>query len=240
MKPSAAPTRAPAVVVGHAPRRRRQGRLELLGRAAHRDAHPVLLDRDLADAGLLDDSDELADPLGARLVDAAGAEALVAARAPADRLQQRLGLLAEEREQQQLLLARGEAFRLVAQRLEVDRRLLLGRAAGAARRRAGRSGRSGRAGGRSGPRSARGARRRPSGSGSPRARAAAPASRGSGRSARRAAASRPPRGSRRARRAPRRAGRPRRARAGARRARRRGPAARRAPRRARRSAARAA
>ena len=109
-------------------RDRGQGRLELLGRAAHRDAHAGLLDRDLPDAGLLDDADDLADPLGARLVDAAGAQGLVAAGAPADRLQQRLRLVAEEREQEQLLLARGEPVGLVAERLEVDGRLFLRRA----------------------------------------------------------------------------------------------------------------
>ena len=75
-----------------------------LGGAAHADAHAVLLDRDLADPGLLDDAHDLADPLGACLVDTARAERLVAARALADRAQERLGLLAEEREQQQLLL----------------------------------------------------------------------------------------------------------------------------------------
>ena len=43
-------------------------------RAAHGNAHARLLDRHLADAGLLDDAHELADALRARLVDAAGGE----------------------------------------------------------------------------------------------------------------------------------------------------------------------
>ena len=47
-------------------------------------------------------------------------ERLVAAGALADRAQQRLGLFAEEREQEQLLLARGEPVRLRAQLVEVD------------------------------------------------------------------------------------------------------------------------
>ncbi len=53
---------------------------------------------------------------GARLADRVGA-----ARAAADRLQQRLGLVAEEREQQQLLLARGKALRPLSERFDVDR-----------------------------------------------------------------------------------------------------------------------
>ncbi len=88
------------------PRNRR-----LLG-SAYGDAHARLFDRDLADARLLDDADELSDPLGAGLIDPAGGERLVARRASADRAQQRLGVVAEEAEQQQLLFAGGEALGL--------------------------------------------------------------------------------------------------------------------------------
>src|SRR5205085_830083 len=77
-------------------------------------------DRDLADTRLLHDAHDLADALGSRAVDAAGGERLVTARALADRLEQRLGLLAEEREQQQLLLRGGDALGLFAKLLEVD------------------------------------------------------------------------------------------------------------------------
>ena len=96
---------------------------------------------DLGDAGLLDDPHDLADPLGPRLVDAAGEQRLLAARAAADRAQQRLGLVAEQREQEQLLLARGEPLGLVAHGVERDR--LVGRLPSPRderRRRAGRSG----------------------------------------------------------------------------------------------------
>ena len=86
----------------------------LLG-AAHRDAHAVVLDLDLGDAALLDDPHDLADPLGARLLDAAR-ERVLARVAAADRAQQRLRLLAEQREQDELLLARREAFRLLRAR----------------------------------------------------------------------------------------------------------------------------
>jgi len=83
-------------------------RLERLRRPADRDPHPALLDRHLPQAGLLDDPDDLPDSFRPSLVDAAGAEAVVTARPAPDRLEQRLGLVAEEREQEQLLLARGQ------------------------------------------------------------------------------------------------------------------------------------
>src|SRR5207237_10325178 len=111
-------------------RRGGEARLQRLRSSPDRDAHTRVLDRHLPHARLLDDADDLADALGPGLVDAAGGEALVPLRAPADRLQQRFGLVAEEREQEQLLLARGELLRLDAQLLEVDRLLLGGRTAG--------------------------------------------------------------------------------------------------------------
>ena len=102
---------------------RRLARDGLLG-APDRDARSLLLDRDLGDPGLLHDPHDLADPLGPRLVDAAAEQRFLAARAVADRAQERLGLVAEEREQEQLLLARGKTLRLVAHVVEVDRSLL--------------------------------------------------------------------------------------------------------------------
>jgi hypothetical protein len=53
-------------------------------------------------------SDELADPLGALGVDVADEERRLARVALADRLEQRLGLVAEHREQHEVLLGRGE------------------------------------------------------------------------------------------------------------------------------------
>src|SRR5207248_2143190 len=88
-----------------------------------------LFDRHLPYARLLDDADDLADPLGAGLVDAARAKALVPTGPAADRLQQRLGLLAEQRQQEQVLLARGEILGLLADRFQLGGRLLLGRSA---------------------------------------------------------------------------------------------------------------
>ena len=102
---------------------RRLARHRLLG-APDRDARSVLLDRDLGDPGVLDDAHDLADPLRSRLVDFPAEQRVVAARAVPDRLQERLGLLAEEREQEQLLFARGEPGRVVPDRVEVGRRLL--------------------------------------------------------------------------------------------------------------------
>ena len=104
---------------------RDRGRRGRLVAAPHGDAEVLLLDRHLGDTGLLDDPDDLADPLRPVLVDAAGGQPLVACGAAADRLEQRLGVVAEEREQQQLLLARGQPARLRAQLLERRRRLRL-------------------------------------------------------------------------------------------------------------------
>ncbi len=96
-----------------------------LGRGAHGDAHPVLLDRDLADPGLLDDADELADPLRARLLDR-GEAVLVAAGAVADGAEQVLRVLAEQAEQEQLLLAGGHALGLLPDLVQRRGDVLLG------------------------------------------------------------------------------------------------------------------
>src|SRR5712691_305884 len=108
-------------LLGGGRERRRRG-LALLG-AADGDAHAAVVDRHLADARLLDDADDLADPLGLRAVDAAALERLLGAAA-ADRTQQRLRLLAEEAEQEQLLLARRQPLGLVAQLVERRHRIL--------------------------------------------------------------------------------------------------------------------
>ena len=63
---------------------RRRQRLALLG-PTHRYAHARFLNRDLPDARLLDDANELADPFGAGLIDPAGAERLITRRASPDR-----------------------------------------------------------------------------------------------------------------------------------------------------------
>ena len=76
-------------------------RSELRGallRAAHRHTHARILDRHLLHAGLLDDADDLADALGATGLLAA-CLVVVAPAAAADRLEQRLGVLSEQREQ---------------------------------------------------------------------------------------------------------------------------------------------
>ena len=83
-----------------------------------------------ATPGLLDDAHEIADPLGLSRIDASGRQRVLAGRAAADRAQERLGVLAEQREQEQLLLARGEALGFVAQLGEVRHRLLLRQVAG--------------------------------------------------------------------------------------------------------------
>ena len=62
--------RARRLRVGVGRRSRQRRRLRPVRCAAHGDAHPVLLDRDLPHARLLDDAHELADALGALLVDA--------------------------------------------------------------------------------------------------------------------------------------------------------------------------
>jgi hypothetical protein len=93
--------RSDRIELGILHRRERRVVLHRFGllRPAHRNAHARFLDRDLADARLLDDADELADPFRAGLIDSAGRERLLARRASADRAQQRLGVVAEESEQ---------------------------------------------------------------------------------------------------------------------------------------------
>ena len=93
-----------------------------LSGASDADTHAVFLDRDLPHAGLLHDPHDLADPLLACLVDTARGERLVTAGTLADRTEQRLCLLAEEREQEQLFLARGQTACLGSQRVEIDGR----------------------------------------------------------------------------------------------------------------------
>jgi hypothetical protein len=155
------------------PSARRGGRHRGRGRPflapAHGHAHPRVLDRDLSHARLLDDADELADALGpARL--RRGGVGIVPAAAAADRVQERLGRLAEQGEQEQLLVAGGEPGRLLADLVEIDLVLWRRRIAGdktdgpqdglvdLGRRRA------------ESPGGSRPARRRPSGSARPRGR----------------------------------------------------------------------
>src|SRR4029078_13645326 len=76
------------------------------------DAHPLVLDLDLRDTAFLDDPNELANPLLARFLER-GLAAVVAVVSRTDRAQQRLGLLAEERDQDEFLLARREALGLL-------------------------------------------------------------------------------------------------------------------------------
>src|SRR5919197_592042 len=73
---------------------------EAVLRPPHGHTQVVVLDRDLPHSGLLDEPDEIADPRRAGLVDGAGGEDLLAAAPPADRPQERLGLLPEEPEQE--------------------------------------------------------------------------------------------------------------------------------------------
>ena len=98
--------------------RRGDDALPRLGRPPDGDPEARVLDRHLADAGVLDDADDLADPLGAARVDPGPLERLLGAAA-ADRVQERLGVVAEEREQQELLLARGETLVSLAELVEV-------------------------------------------------------------------------------------------------------------------------
>src|SRR5207247_4331813 len=95
-------------------------------RTPNRHPHPGFLDRHLADSSLLDDPNELTDPLGARLVDAAEDELSLAGRATADRPQERLGFVAEQPEQKELLFARREAGGAFAHLLERRGRGLVG------------------------------------------------------------------------------------------------------------------
>ena len=196
------------LLLGGRSRRRRGGddALLCLGRPPDGDAEAGVLDRHLADAGVLDDADDLADPLGAARVDPGPLERLLGAAA-ADRVQERLGVVSEEREQQELLLARGETLVSLAELVEVGCVLPRRPVREAAKPPGRRQARWRREASRSGPRSAPVARRRRSGSAPPRARAGAPARPALARSEPRAAASRPRRGWSPARRSPRRAGR---------------------------------
>ena len=104
-------------------RRSRSKLSRRLAGAAHGDAHARVFDRHLLHAGLLDDADDLADALGAaRLV--APCLVVVPAAATADRVEQRLGILSEEREQAELLVARRQPVRHLPGSGDVDGRLL--------------------------------------------------------------------------------------------------------------------
>src|SRR5215218_10979206 len=107
-------------VVGRRCRRGRSGSRRGLGllAATNRYTHTGLLDSDLRDAALLDDADEVPDSLGAALVDSAAHEAFLAAGSTSHDVQQRFGLFAEEREEKDLLVARGETARLVSDLVE--------------------------------------------------------------------------------------------------------------------------
>ena len=77
-------------------------------------AHALVLDLDLADARLLHDLHELADALPALGVGVLGDEHRIARVARADDLEQLLGVRAEHGDEDELLLARGEALGLLA------------------------------------------------------------------------------------------------------------------------------
>src|SRR5690242_130046 len=95
-----------------------------LRRPPHAHTRAVLLDRDLADAGLLHDAHDVADLLLTRAVDALRGSRLLAGRALAHGTQEALGLAREQSEQKQLLLARREALRALPQRVHIGRRLV--------------------------------------------------------------------------------------------------------------------
>ena len=96
------------------------------------DAHPVVLDLDLANAGLLHDLHELADSLARSASASLGDEQRVArVRARGSTCSSRSASCAEHREQDELLLARGEPFGLLAHVLRGQR--VLGRADAARR-----------------------------------------------------------------------------------------------------------
>jgi hypothetical protein len=84
----------------------------------------ALLDCHLADARLLHDPDDLPDAIGFSPVDTCTGERLRLCAATSDRPQERLGLLAEERQQEKLLLARGNAVRFLAQLVDLLRGFL--------------------------------------------------------------------------------------------------------------------
>ena len=82
---------------------RRRGRDRLVG-ATNGHAHSLVLDLDLAHAGLLDDLHELADPLRALRVDVAAEQRRLARVALSDRREERLRLVAEHRDEDEVLL----------------------------------------------------------------------------------------------------------------------------------------
>ena len=98
----------------------------------------LVLDLDLPHARLLDDADQLANPLCTRDVHVSPEQGRLTAVAGTDRLQQRLGIVAEHRQQDEILLARGEALRRGTHVLRAGRILVdLGRALGEQRDRSG-------------------------------------------------------------------------------------------------------
>src|SRR4029077_7901858 len=106
----------------------REGRLARLdqrelGRRPDRDPHPVLFDGQLAYPRLLHDPHDLLDALRTLLVRPGGLG--VAPAAAADPPQEPLGVLAEEAEQEQLLLARREVAGQLAYLVERRRDVLL-------------------------------------------------------------------------------------------------------------------
>ena len=107
---------------GRAPARRRQVRR--LGGAAHADAHAVLLDRDLADAGLLDDPDDLANAL-LRAAWSTPPAASDSSPPERSRIARRSGSASSPKSASSSSSSSldREPVGLVAQRVEVDRRL---------------------------------------------------------------------------------------------------------------------
>ena len=92
---------------GHRERRER-----LVG-AANGDAHALVLDLDLPHARLLDDLHELANALAALGVGVLGDEHRITRVTPANDLEQLLGVGSEHRDENELLLAGRETFRLL-------------------------------------------------------------------------------------------------------------------------------
>ena len=92
----------------------RRARARRLVGATDGHAHALVLDLDLPHARLLDDLHELADPLAALGVGVLGDEHRVARVARADDLEELLGVRAEHRDEDELLLARSEALGLLA------------------------------------------------------------------------------------------------------------------------------
>ena len=111
--------------LGRSRRRRDDDGRGCLVSLADRHPHALVLDLDLADTALLDDLHDLPDALGACRIDVVGDERRRARVARPDRLQQRLGLLAEHCEQDEVLLGRGEVACLIGDVLD-GRRALVG------------------------------------------------------------------------------------------------------------------